>query len=177
VITAKLEWCKVRVKIFSAAVFICAALFTTAALADGARVSLPAISGWDCGDLRETEFDSVSGAHGYWQVRCYNIGPGVRVKATLMAGGGPKFIGNYRVGVDSGDGPWGSGCKYKTFPLAAAGDGGTLPAILETHPLIGSSLTVKAEGWTLTVEAGPYEADEADLRGAAARLSFEMLPR
>jgi hypothetical protein len=170
-----LEWCEVRIKIFfafTAVIFACAALFATAALADEGKISLPEIRNWECGELRETEFDSVSGAHGYWQERSYRIGPGVRVRAILMVGGGPKFIGGYLDGVDSDDGPWGSGGEYKTFTLAAANDGHPLPAILETHPLIGSSLIVKAEGWTLTVEAGPYEADEGDLRDAAALLSF-----
>ncbi|MDR1915356.1 MAG: hypothetical protein LBQ58_02130 [Synergistaceae bacterium] len=127
--------------------------------------TLPAVPGWQCGELKEVEFDAVSGNQGFWQERDYRTPGGVSFKAVIMGGKGPKYYNQPPDGVISDDGPLGSGGTYRTVTV------GGYRAVLETHPLLGISLAVNAfkSGYVLTIEGSAW-LSESDLIDAAQTL-------
>lgn len=114
--------------------------------------SLGTVPGWECGELRAVQFDSVSGNQGFWQERDYRTPKGASFKATLMSGKGPKYYNQPPGGIKSNDGPYGSGSTYETVTV------GGYRAVLETHPILGVSLAVNAfaAGYVLTLEGGNW---------------------
>jgi hypothetical protein len=127
-----------------------------------ADVSLPEVRGWECGEPRVISFDSVSGSQGFWWERDYRTPEGTRFKATLMGGKGPKYYNQPAHGIESDDGPFGSGGTYETIMV------GGYRAVLETHPILGVSLAVNASdaGCVLTLEAGNW-TPPGEIIGAA----------
>jgi hypothetical protein len=140
--------------------FVFAAYLPPGAAAAGP--SLGAVPGWECGELRIVQFDSVSGNQGFWQERGYRTPKGTSFKATLMGGKGPKYYNQPADGIKSNDGPYGAGSTYETVTV------GGYRAVLETHPILGVSLAVNAfaAGYVLTLEGGNW-IDAADITGAA----------
>ncbi|MDR3331825.1 MAG: hypothetical protein LBT08_04285 [Synergistaceae bacterium] len=158
-----------------AAFLACFAFLAAVAGADDERLSLPEIKGWTSGELRETTLDTVSGNQGCWQERNYRTESGVNVRAILTSGAGPRFHGNISQSVDSSDGPFGSGSRYRTLSIEV-GDGLPLLAALETHPLLGRSIAIKTPLGTLTMESDSFSADDEDFVSIATRLALEVMP-
>ena len=120
----------------------------------------PAIPGWINGELRKTEFDTVSGKRGFWRERDYRNSAGVPFHAVWMEGSGDKGWTPPEKEISADDGPLGTGASYKT--LSVKGE----KAILEHRPVTGFRLSVKAgKKGTLTLES--IIAPEAELTAAA----------
>jgi hypothetical protein len=122
--------------------------------------ALPEIPGWINGELRKTEFDTVSGKRGFWLERDYRNNAGVPFHAVWMEGSGDKGWAPPEKEVSADDGPLGTGASYKT--LSVKGE----KAILEHHPVTGYSLSVKVgKKGTLTLES--IIAAEEEMTAAA----------
>lgn len=110
--------------------------------------ALPEIPGWINGELRKTEFDTVSGKRGFWLERDYRNNAGVPFHAVWMEGSGDKGWTPPEKEISADDGPLGTGASYRT--LSVKGE----KAILEHHPVTGYSLSVKVgKKGTLTLES------------------------
>ncbi len=122
--------------------------------------ALPEIPRWINGELRKTEFDTVSGKRGFWLERDYRNNAGVPFHAVWMEGSGDKGWTPPEKETSADDGPLGTGASYKT--LSVKGE----KAILEHHPVTGYSLSVKAgKKGTLTLES--IIATEEEITAAA----------
>jgi hypothetical protein len=122
--------------------------------------ALPEIPGWINGELRKTEFDTVSGKRGFWLERDYRNNAGVPFHAVWMEGSGDKGWTPPGNEISADDGPLGTGASYKT--LSVKGE----KAILEHHPVTGYSLSVKVgKKGTLTLES--IIAAEEEMTAAA----------
>lgn len=122
--------------------------------------ALPEIPGWINGELRKTEFDTVSGKRGFWLERDYRNNAGVPFHAVWMEGSGDKGWTPPGNEISADDGPLGTGASYKT--LSVKGE----KAILEHHPVTGYSLSVKVgKKGTLTLES--LIAAEEEMSAAA----------
>ncbi|NLD05846.1 MAG: hypothetical protein GX672_08150 [Synergistaceae bacterium] len=122
--------------------------------------ALPEIEGWINGELRKTEFDTVSGKRGFWLERDYRHTVGVPFHAVWMEGSGDKGWTPPEKEISADDGPLGTGASYKT--LYVMGE----KAILEHHPVTGYSLSVKVgKKGTLTLES--IIATEEEMAAAA----------
>lgn len=132
-----------------------------------AEVQLPEIDGWTCGELRVTQLDSVTGNHGEWSMRRYSSSRGTFI-ATMMTGNGPKYLYIPSDDIAAGDGPLGSGASYETRIVYGR------RAIAETHPLLGTSLTVALTGRTLVLESPQYGMSTDDLADAAAAVIQQL---
>ena len=110
--------------------------------------ALPEITGWINGELRKTEFDTVSGKRGFWLEREYRNNAGAPFHAVWMEGSGDKGWTPAEKEISADDGPLGAGASYRT--LSVKGE----KAILEHHPVTGYSLSVKVgKKGTLTLES------------------------
>lgn len=122
--------------------------------------ALPEIPGWINGELRKTEFDTVSGKRGFWLERDYRNNAGVPFHAVWMEGSGDKGWTPPGNEISADDGPLGTGASYKT--LSVKGE----KAIIEHHPVTGYSLSVKVgKKGTLTLES--LIAAEEEMTAAA----------
>lgn len=122
--------------------------------------ALPEIEGWINGELRKTEFDTVSGKRGFWLERDYRNTVGVPFHTVWMEGSGDKGWTPPDKEISADDGPLGTGASYKT--LSVKGE----KAILEHHPVTGYSLSVKvSKKGTLTLES--IIASEEEMAAAA----------
>ena len=122
--------------------------------------ALPEIPGWINGELRKTEFDTVSGKRGFWLERDYRNNAGVPFHAVWMEGSGDKGWTPPGNEISADDGPLGTGASYKT--LSVKGE----KAIIEHHPVTGYSLSVKVgKKGTLTLES--LIAAEEEMSAAA----------
>ena len=122
--------------------------------------ALPEIPGWINGELRKTEFDTVSGKRGFWLERDYRNNAGVPLHAVWMEGSGDKGWTPPGNEISADDGPLGTGASYKT--LSVKGE----KAIIEHHPVTGYSLSVKVgKKGTLTLES--LIAAEEEMSAAA----------
>ncbi len=122
--------------------------------------ALPEIPGWIHGELRKTEFDTVSGKRGFWLERDYRNNAGVPFHAVWMEGSGDKGWTPPGNEISADDGPLGTGASYKT--LSVKGE----KAIIEHHPVTGYSLSVKVgKKGTLTLES--LIATEEEMTAAA----------
>ena len=122
--------------------------------------ALPEIPGWINGELRKTEFDTVSGKRGFWLERDYRNNAGVPLHAVWMEGSGDKGWTPPGNEISADDGPLGTGASYKT--LSVKGE----KAIIEHHPVTGYSLSVKVgKKGTLTLES--LIAAEEEMTAAA----------
>lgn len=122
--------------------------------------ALPEIQGWINGELRKTEFDTVSGKRGFWLERDYRNNAGVPFHAVWMEGSGDKGWTPPEKEISADDGPLGTGASYRT--LSVKGE----KAILELHPVTGYSISVKVgKKGTLTLES--IIANEEEIIGAA----------
>lgn len=122
---------------------------------------LPIFDDWQCGDERDVELTSLTGVRGAWCERAYRTSSG-RFKAVLMTGNGPKFFnapsaGGSRVLVD--------GVEFRVVHE----DGRDL--YVETHPLLGCSVSVKTGSSMLTLESSRYELSADDMQRAALRIA------
>lgn len=126
--------------------------------------ALPEITGWINGELRKTEFDTVSGKRGFWLERDYRNNAGVPFHAVWMEGSGDKGWTPPGNEISADDGPLGTGASYKT--LSVKGE----KAIIEHHPVTGYSLSVKVgKKGTLTLES--LIATEEEMTAAAEVLA------
>lgn len=122
---------------------------------------LPVFDDWQCGDERSVELTSLTGVRGVWCERAYRTSAG-RFKAVLMTGNGPKFFNapsfdESRTLVD--------GVEFSVVRK----DGRDL--YVETHPLLGCSVSVKAGPSMLTLESSRYELSADDMQRAALRIA------
>jgi hypothetical protein len=155
-------------RIFRPIAFFMVLIFCGAALAADAPM-LPIMPGWQCGELKSVQLDSVSGNHGYWQERDYRTPEGLSLKATLTFGAGPKFYNQPPNGVvSSGDFP-GSGASYEILSISG------YRALVEKDPLLGYSVAVNAfeRKFTLTIECGRFEK-RGDVISCAEALMASM---
>lgn len=143
------------------------ALFVSLSPAPG-KETLPQISGWINGELRMTEFDTVSGKRGLWLERNYRNNAGVPFHAVWIEGSGEKGWSPSDKAISADDGPLGNGATYRTISIDEQ------KALLEYHPVTGLSLSVKAgiKG-TLTLESNI--ANEEEIISAAQTLINEIL--
>lgn len=133
-------------KSFALTAFIIALLF--AAVPSFAKYTLPEIAGAECGELRTTQLETVSGNRGVWLEREYRTYGGDTFTATWMEGSGEKrwFIPKDKISAE--DGPLGTGAEYETLQVRGNN------AVFEDHPIVGLSLAVKIEKvGTLTVDS------------------------
>ena len=134
--------------------FIFSALTAAGALAQNID-ALTEIDGWTNGELRKTEFDTVSGKRGFWLERDYRNTVGVPFRAVWMEGSGDKGWAPSDKEISADDGLLGSGAIYKT--IAIKGE----KAIIEHHPITGYSLSVKVgKKGTLTLESNVANEEE-----------------
>ena len=129
-----------------------------------AHASLGSPEGWQCGELRSTEFSAVSGSQGFWLERSYRTPDGIPIEATLMTGKGPGALYVPPAGIDAAEGPLGSGGEYKTTMV------GEHPALLERYPFRGVVLAVKTDAGTLTLESPSADLSDEDIVFAASAL-------
>jgi hypothetical protein len=129
-----------------------------------AELSLGSPESWRSGELRAVLLDTVSGEQGFWLERDYRTSYGFSLKATLMGGKGPVMHNIPPEGLDSDDGPLGSGGEYKTFKI------GELPALIERNPATGPALAVVLDGAVLTLESASYGLSDDDLISCARAL-------
>lgn len=129
-----------------------------------ASVTLGSPEGWQCGELRSSEFAAVSGSQGFWLERSYRTSGGIPIEAVLMTGKGPGALYVPPAGVDAAEGPLGSGGEYKTLTV------GGHPALLERYPFRGVVLAVKTEAGTLTLESPSAGLSDWDIVSAAGVL-------
>ena len=133
-----------------------------------AKEALPEISGWINGELRMTEFDTVSGKRGLWLERSYRNSSGVPFHAVWIEGSGEKGWSPSDKAESEDDGPLGSGASYRTISIDQQG------ALIEYHPVTGLSLSVKAgTKGTLTLESNV--ANEEEIISAAQTLIRNIL--
>lgn len=130
--------------------------------------SLPEIPGWDCGTLRTTNFDTVSGNQGTWLQRDYRSASGASFRATLMTGKGPSMPGFPPDGIDTNDGFIGVGSSYRTLEICG------YRATAEIHPVLGASVAVKLADGYLTLESGPYGMSAEELIDVSSQLVSSM---
>lgn len=129
---------------------------------------LPEISGWINGELRNTEFDTVSGKRGLWLERSYRNSSGVPFHAVWIEGSGEKGWSPSDKPVSADDGPLGNGANYRTISIDEQ------KALIEYHPVTGLSLSVKAgTKGTLTLESNI--ANEEEIISAAQTLIRNIL--
>ena len=131
------------------AVLMCLIFIMAAASAGAENVpALPDINGWQCGEIRNTELEAVSGNQGYWQERDYRTDGGVPFKATLLWGSGPKFYNQPSAGTIAGAG-------QATYEIVQIGG---FKSTIERDPVLGYSVAVNAfeRKFSLTVECGPH---------------------
>ena len=134
--------------------FIFSVLTAAGALAQNID-ALTEIDGWINGELRKTEFDTVSGKRGFWLERDYRNTVGVPFHAVWMEGSGDKGWTPSDKEISADDCLLGSGAVYKT--IAIKGE----KAIIEHHPITGYSLSVKVEKkGTLTLESNVANQEE-----------------
>ncbi len=132
------------------------------------RDALPEIRGWINGELRKTEFDTVSGKRGFWLERSYRNTFGVPFHAVWMEGSGDKGWSPPDKTISADDGPIGSGASYRTLSVTGQ------RSILEHHPVTGFSISVKAGNkGTLTLESNI--AAEEEMISAVEVLITEIL--
>ena len=125
---------------------LCTLFFSAPLSADAEK--LPYMKGWINSDTRVTVLDTVSGNRGTWAERDYRTAEGVPFHAVWVDGAGSKGWDIKNTGISEDDGPLGTGATYKT--LIVAGEN----AVIEHHPVIGYSLSVKAGTLgTLTLES------------------------
>ena len=124
-----------------------------------ASAGLPDISGWQCGALRVTKLDTVSGNKGQWLERDYRTAAGAPFHAVWLDGAGEKNWNASPSPVVSD----GAGATYKTAEVS-----GCL-AVIERHPVTGVSLAVKVDKLgTLTLESNNATTDDEALAAADA---------
>lgn len=141
-------------------------IFSTAqAAASQQPITLPTLDEWQCGELRTSDLQTVSGNYGSWQARTYRAPGGIAIQATLMTGKGPRALTRPPVDARSVDGALGSGATYKTWK-----DGERL-AILEHHPILGYALSIEADDFILTLESKSGAATEELLARTAHQLA------
>lgn len=141
--------------------------FFSPVFAQDAR-SLPEVPNWVCGELRETNLETVSGNQGIWLQRDYRSDEGATIRATLMAGKGPRMLRFPPENLDVNDGPLGSGCTYRTLEIRGR------KAVVETHPLLGVSVFVNLGDGYLTLERSGYGLSESDVIPATITLLDAM---
>jgi hypothetical protein len=118
--------------------------------------TLPEFENVSCGKLSSTELDTASGKRGVWLERDYRTPAGTSYHAIWMEGAGEKRWDIPTKEISSDDGPLGSGATYETLTLM------NNPAVFETHPSHGLSLTVKIKGMgTLTLESQNSDRESA----------------
>jgi hypothetical protein len=157
-----------RTKKLVGAACLCCFLLTSALTAfaeSPSQPGLPEIPGWQNGECRVTGLETVSGGHGFWAERSYRVPNGGAFKATLMTGKGPAFLYPPASGVSDGDGPLGEGAAYETFRI------GDNEAILESHPILGISLSLCLPNGVLTLESGAYSMERKHIVDAAETLA------
>lgn len=135
----------------------------TSALAFAAP-PLPDVSGWECGDMQTTVFDTISGNLGYWHERDYRTENGLRVHTVLMGGKGPGMRFFPAAGIDADDGLIGSGAHFTTFSVSG------YPALFERHPILGSTLSIKLDTAYLTIETADGNTDPQKLTDTLLRI-------
>ncbi|NLX85084.1 MAG: hypothetical protein GXZ00_05660 [Synergistaceae bacterium] len=117
--------------------------------------ALTEIDGWINGELRETEFDTVSGKRGFWLERDYRNNVGVPFHAVWMEGSGDKGWTPSEKTISADDGLLGTGAVYKTISIKDD------KALIEHHPILGYSLSVKVgKKGTLTLESNIANEEE-----------------
>lgn len=129
---------------------------------------LPEISGWQNGESKAVGLDTVSGNHGFWVERVYRTAEGGAFKATRMGGKGPAFLYPPASGLSRDDGPVGAGATYETFEVSG------YPAILESHPTLGLSLTLRMPDGVLTLESDAYGMGKKEMQEAAETLAAQI---
>ncbi|MDR1482666.1 MAG: hypothetical protein LBI74_08585 [Synergistaceae bacterium] len=142
--------------------FALASVMLASGLCEAALPSLPEIDGWECGELRSTDFNAVSGNQGIWLERDYRSPSRVPIKAVLMAGKGPGELGALQPGIDASTALYGDGGTFRT--LVTEG----FPSILENRPILGLSLSVNLGGATATFESSAFALAEDDFIEAAS---------
>jgi hypothetical protein len=153
------------IKKFVGSACLCCFLLTGALAAFAESPALPEIPGWQNGECRVTGLETVSGVHGFWAERSYRAPNGGAFKATLMTGKGPAFLYPPASGLSDGDGLLGEGATYETFQI------GGNEAILESHPVLGLSLSLRLQNGVLTLESGAYGMEKKQIVDAAETLA------
>ena len=147
------------------AIFIFSLLVLSAPIAADALEGaspLPDIEGWTCGDIRRTDLNTVSGNRGQWIERDYRTSAGVGFHAVWIEGSAVKRWAPGKKETVSNDGAIGSGAVYKTTNAAG------IDAVFESHPITGTSLSLKIGGGVLTLES--KIAEEKELIDAASAI-------
>ena len=122
---------------------------------------LPEIGGWQCGELRVTKLDTVSGNKGQWLERDYRTAAGTPFHAVWIDGAGEK---NWNVQTNAATNSDGAGASYTLTDVSGN------KAVLERQPVTGISLTVKIDKLgTLTLESNNATTDE-EITSAAVSL-------
>lgn len=148
----------------SSLTYLLLAFFLSISPNSSEAAGLPEISGWQCGELTTTVFDTVSGNRGKWQERNYRTGDNARVHTVWIEGAGEKGWTPPAADISADDGLMGRGATYKTLTIAGE------KALLEHHPITGYSLAVKIDKkGTLTLES--LNASEKEIIDAAAKIT------
>lgn len=118
-------------------------------------ISFPEIPGWNKGEVTTTELETPSGDQGSWSELTYSRETDRHsILVVVLKGPGTSWSGLPKGNVSAKDGPIGSGATYRTTTIL------NFPAVLEIHPLTGSSLVVTpSEDTTFTFEAAFEDVD------------------
>jgi hypothetical protein len=141
---------------------VLASVVLALSVCEAASLSLPEIGGWECGELRSTDFDAVSGNQGSWLERDYRTPSRVSIKAVLMVGKGPGELRAPPPGTNASTSVYGDGGTFRTFVMEG------FPAILENRPILGLALSVHLDGATATFESDTFALAEDDFIEAAS---------
>lgn len=132
------------------------------------QVSLPVVAGWQMQDVLSAELSTVSGNHGYWQEKVYRTENGIAVKAILLTGKGPGTLRNLSDNTHNNNDVSETGNIYEHCVTSYG------PAIFESHPVLGQTLTLVFNGNILSVETQGYSVDQPALIGIAETVIASM---